>query len=136
MEYVKEQKAVQIILRIFIDDFEMLLRQRYNKDITLAIDNEKPLVNFYTEKYLKQKFKLKINNQVAEFKFLGKEYEDDIMLCYLEIENVEIINSIEVSNQVLFDVYPEQQNIVRIKINSINKSILLTKESDKGLLNL
>ena len=134
VEYVKEQKAVQITSRIFIDDFEKMLRERYDKDITLAIDDEKSTVNFYTKKYLKEKLKIMINEQEVEFKFLGKEYEDDIMISYLEIENIDIISSIKVANQVLFDVFPDQQNIVRFKINSKNKSFLLTKESDKGML--
>ncbi len=134
VEYVKEQKAVQITSRIFIDDFEKMLRERYDKDITLAIDDEKSTVNFYTKKYLKEKLKIMINEQEVEFKFLGKEYEDDIMISYLEIENIDEISSIKVANQVLFDVFPDQQNIVRFKINSKNKSFLLTKESDKGML--
>ena len=134
VEYVKEQKSVQIITRIFIDDFEKLLRERYDKDITLAIENEKTTVDYYTEKYLKDKFKININEQEVEFKFLGKEYEEDIMVNYLEIENVEDISSIHVVNRILFDVFPDQQNIVRFKINTKNKSFLLTKENDKGVL--
>ena len=134
IEFVKEQKSVQITSRIFIDDFETLLRQRYDKDITLAIENEKSTVNFYIEKYLKEKFKIKINGQEIAFKFLGKEYEDDIMISYLEIENIHEISLIQVTNRVLFDVFSDQQNIVRFKINSKNKSFLLTKENDKGML--
>lgn len=136
VEFVKEQKSVQIISRIFIDDFEKLLRERYDKEITLAIEDEKSTVNFYTEKYLKEKFKIKINEQDVEFTFLGKEYEDDIMVNYLEIENIENISSIHVKNRILFDVFPDQQNIVRFKIHSKNKSYLLTKENDKGMLKL
>ena len=135
VEFVEEKKSVQIISRIFIDDFEKMLRSRYDKDITLAIDDEKSTVNFYTEKYLKEKFKIKINEQEVTFKFLGKEYEDDIMVSYLEIENVENISSIQASSHVLFDVFPDQQNIVRFKIYSKNKSFLLTKDNDKGMLN-
>ncbi len=134
IEHVEEQKSVQIISRIFIDDFEKLLRERYDKDVTLAIEDEKSTVNFYTEKYLKEKLKIKINNQEVEFKFLGKEYEDDIMISYLEIKNIAKISSIKVTNHVLFDVFPDQQNIVRFKIYSKNKSFLLTKENDKGML--
>ncbi len=134
IEFVKEQKAVQITSRIFIDDFEKLLRERYDKDITLAIGNELSTVNFYTEKYLKEKFKIEINEQEVEFNFLGKEYEDDIMVSYLEIENIDSISSIQVISHILLDVFPDQQNIVRLKINSKNKSFLLTKENDKGML--
>ena len=134
VQYVESQKSVQIISRIFIDDFEKLLRERYDKDITLAIENEKPTVDYYIDKYIKDKFKIKINEQEVEIKFLGKEYEEDIMVNYLEIENVDEISKIHVVNRILFDVFPDQQNIVRFKVNSKNKSFLLTKENDKGML--
>lgn len=136
IEYVEDKQSLQIISRVFIDDFEKLLRERYNEKITLAVENEMEIADFYIQKYLNEKFKIEINSQLVDLNFLGKEYEDDIMLCYLEVESIQKISSIQVVNQVLFDVFPDQQNIVRIKINSTNKSILLNKENDKGLLNL
>lgn len=135
IEYVSEQKSVQIISRIFIDDFESLLRNRYDERLTLDLENEDDLVNYYTEKYLKEKLKITINGQSVEFNFIGKEYEEDIMLSYLEIVDVDDISSIQVTNRILFELFPEHKNIVRFKINSKNKSILLIKENDKGLLN-
>lgn len=134
IEYVKEKQSVQIISRYFIDDFEKLLRERYSSDITLKLENESETVNFYIEKYLKDKLQITINNQPAIYKFLGKEYEDDILLCYLEIKNVPEITSIEVENRALQDVFPDQQNIIKLKVNSKNKSFLLNKENPKGLL--
>ena len=136
IQYVEDKQSVKIISRVFIDDFEKLLRERYNENITLAIEDEMKIVDFYIQKYLNEKFKIEINGNKADINFIGKEYEDDIMLCYLEIENIKLISRIQVVNQVLFDVFPDQQNIVRIKINATNKSILLNKENDKGLLNL
>lgn len=136
IEFVEEKKSVQIISRVFIDDFERLLKERYDNNITLAIDNEKESVDFYINKYFEEKFKLKINDQPQAYKFLGKEYEEDIMLCYFEIENIDHIATIQVVNRVLFEIFPEQSNIIRLKINAIDKKILLTKENDKGLLNL
>jgi len=135
IEYVAEQKSVQIISRIFVDDFESLLRNRYDERLTLAIENEDDLVDYYTEKYLKEKLIITINSQILEFNFIGKEYEEDIMLSYLEIVGVDNISSIEVTNRILFELFQDQKNIVRFKINSKNKSILLIKENDKGLLN-
>jgi hypothetical protein len=135
IEYVKEKQAVQIISRIFIDDFEKLLRERYDSNITLAVKNESNKVNFYVEKYLAEKFQIKINGAKAQMNFIGKEYEADIVYCYLEIENVKNITSFEVTNQVLFDLFDEQKNIVRTNINDKNKSFILIKQNDKGLLN-
>ncbi len=135
IEFIREEKSVQIISRIFIDDFEAVLRERYDDGITLKVENEKEEVEYYIERYLNDKFTVIINGNAVAFNFIGKEYEDDIMQCYLEIQDIEQISSIGVENKLLFDLFPDQKNIVRFKINSINKSILLIKENYKGLLN-
>ena len=67
--------------------------------------------------------------------YLGKEYENDIMFCYLEMENIKDINAIEISNKILFDKFDDQKNIIRLKINNKNKSFVLTQDEQIGLLN-
>ncbi len=135
IDYIKEKKSVQITSRIFIDDFEKLLRERYDQSITLAKDQDEKQIDLYIEKYLKSKLKININNKPVNLVFIGKEYEDDIMNCYLEIENISEITSFEVVNEVLFDMFKEQKNIVRTFINSKHKSFVLIPEKDKGMLN-
>ena len=135
IDYIEEKGELQITSRIFIDDLEKLLRERYDKTITLAGDNEPKSANDYIGKYLSQKIKIVINGEEKTMKFLGKEYEDDITLCYLEISDIKSINSIEITNTVLFELFEEQQNIIRTKINSKRKSFILIQENDKGLLN-
>ena len=134
IEYVKEKQAIQIISRIFIDDFEKVLRERYDQSITLSDINEKEQINSYIGKYLTSKINIKINDIDSEIIFLGKEYENDVMICYLEIINIEHIKSLEITNTVLFDLYSKQQNIVRTNVNSNKKSFILLKGNDKGVL--
>lgn len=136
IEYVKEQQSLQIISQIFIDDFETLLRKRYDEQITLAIKDEAEMVDTYMNRYLSDKLKVTVNGEALNFKFIGKEYKDDITYCYLEIENVSNIESIVLTNQILFDVFLDQQNIVRLKIQDRNKSFLLVPENDSCVLNL
>ena len=136
IEYVKEERSVQIITRIFIDDFENVLRNRFYEGLTLDTEKENIETNDYIEKYLKDKLKITINHKEFSFNFLGKEYEDDMILCYLEIQNIDRISSIKVENKLLYEMFPDQKNMVRFKIHSVNKTILLIKENDKGVLNL
>lgn len=136
IEYVKEERSVQIITRIFIDDFENVLRNRFYEGLTLDTEKENIETNDYIEKYLKDKLKITINLKDFSFDFLGKEYEDDMILCYLEIQNIDRISSIKVENKLLYEMFPDQKNMVRFKIHSVNKTILLIKENDKGVLNL
>ncbi|WP_170233970.1 DUF6702 family protein [Bizionia myxarmorum] len=135
VEYVKEKETVQIISRIFIDDFERLIRTRYDETITLSKENESDKVNYYISKYLNEKIGVQINGKPVKLVFIGKEYENDLVYCYLEIKNVTSIKSFEIINQVLFDVFSDQKNIVRTDINGQNKSFMLVKRNDKGMLN-
>ena len=135
IEYVKEKKSVQIISRIFIEDLEDVIQLRYDEELIIEKENEVPEIDFFIEKYLKAKLIININGEEKLVNYLGKEFDNDIVICYLEIEGVDKIQSLEIQNQVLFDLYAEQQNIVRTKVNSENKSFILIKENDKGLLN-
>lgn len=135
VEYVKEKESVQIISRIFIDDFEKLLRERYDEKITLDVEDEISTVNMYIERYLKDKLQININDKFENFNFVGKEYDEDIIFCYLEIEGIKEIKRFEITNRILMDIFEEQENIIRTNINGKNKSLLLRKGNDKGVLN-
>ncbi|MBP0904474.1 DUF6702 family protein [Mariniflexile gromovii] len=134
IEFVQNKQSVQIITRIFIDDFEKLLRTRYDESITLGGENEPSNANLYIERYLNEKIKIKINNKEVNFTFVGKEYDLDLVKCYLEIEGVKKIESFEISNEVLFDLFSDQQNIIKTKINSKQKSVILITQNRSALL--
>ncbi|GGG41414.1 hypothetical protein GCM10010976_11290 [Bizionia arctica] len=135
IDYIKEKQSVQITTRIFLDDLEDVLQLRYDKNLILDPQSEAGDINFNLEKYLKTKLVIRINGEEKSLKYIGKEYDNDIVICYLEIEDVTEIKTFRIQNTVLFDLHEEQQNIVRTKINSKNKSFILTKSNDKGLLN-
>ncbi|TXE07160.1 peptidase E [Seonamhaeicola algicola] len=135
IEFVPEQQSVQIISRLFLDDFENVLKQRYDEKITLDEAFEIPNTNSFINKYLADKLQITINGKPATFQFIGKKYDLDVMKCYLEIKNVKTIESIQVSNKILFDMFPDQQNIIKTKINSKQKSFIQTVQNANALLN-
>ena len=135
IEFVKEQQSVQIISRIFIDDFESVLRKRYDKNITLDRGDDETQIDNYIKKYLLTKIEISINNQEVIPNFIGKKYDDGIMHCYLEIENIKSISTFQIKNKVLFDMFEDQKNVIRTNINNKNKTVVLTAQNDKGLLN-
>ena len=136
IEYIKEKKEIQIITRIFIDDFEKLLKTRYDNSIILSEDKDQQTINLYLERYLNEKLQITLNNQKVNFIIIGKEYDNDLLFVYLEIDNVKSLKSIEVSNKILFEMFEDQQNIVKIKANSQNKNYILTPQNYKALLKL
>ena len=138
MEYDQEDKAFQITTRIFIDDLETALNARYEVDAQLATDQEIDASDALISKYLNTKISFILNGQKKEFKFLGKEYKDDLVLCYLEITEVELadLKSIAIINDLLTEFFEEQQNVVHVKIGDTKKCFILVRENNKGMLNL
>lgn len=130
VEFVKDKNSVQIISRIFIDDLENALRKRYDQHLTFSTTNESKEVQEYLSRYLNEKISIKINGKKADFKFLGREYDNDIVFCYLEINDINGIKSFQISNKVLFDTFDDQQNIVKLKMNNENRSFILIDQDN------
>ena len=138
INYSEKDDALQITSRIFIDDMDALLKERYDISSKLATKNESPLAADYIEKYIRGKFVVSINGKVVPYNYLGKEYDNDVMICYIEIPKVNYknIKTIAVENDVLTDIYEEQQNVVHLKLKDKKKSFVLIKDNNKGMLNL
>jgi hypothetical protein len=134
INYKNEAKAVQIIINVFMDDIELALNKDYDIDLQLTTKRELENNDIYFEKYLKNKLNFKVDGKAKNFNYLGKEYDGDLVFFYLEIENINEVNSIGVSNQLLLEHFPEQQNLIKSKVGKKNKSVLLTKDESSTLL--
>jgi len=134
IEYRSKLQTVQITTNVFMNDIEMALNKAYNID--LRLDTKKELENndTYFKEYLHNKLHLKINGIPKDFNYIGKEYDGDLVYFYLEIEDIHYIKSIEVKNDILMTQFPQQQNLIKTKVDKKHKSILLNAENDKGLL--
>lgn len=126
VDYFKEKKAVQITARLFIDDLEKALHKKHNKHFYITTKDEVPDANSYIAKYLEEKLKIKINNKIQTIQFLSKEQEENIVICYFKINFKDNIKELDITNNVLSDVFSEQQNLVHLNINGNKKTILFT----------
>ncbi|WP_299488851.1 DUF6702 family protein [uncultured Allomuricauda sp.] len=138
MVYSEKDSAFQITSRIFIDDLEQVLEERYGIQAKLATDEESKIADEYIKKYFNTKFAITLDNKNVNYSFLGKQYDNDVVICYLELADVDLadVKSITVQNEILTDLFEEQQNIVHVKWKGQKKSFVLIRENNKGMLNL
>lgn len=138
VNYSEKDKALQVTSRLFIDDFGRVLFERYGIEAKLATANESKLSEEYIEKYLRTKLVVEINGENAPYTYIGKRYDNDVILCYIEVPDVELAltKTIQIENELLTDLFDEQQNIVHFRIGDIKKSFVLVKSDTKGMLNL
>lgn len=135
VEYVKERKSIQIISRIFVEDLEQVLQERYSSRVQLDPKKETDLDQSYLLNYISQKLKFKINEKEAQLIYIGKEYDIDILNIYFEIEDVDSLESIRIENKILIDLFPEQQNIIHFSNEKNKRNLILDKNHPTGLLN-
>ena len=138
VNYSQKDTAFQITSRVFIDDLEDVLSERYDIKAKLATAEEAKVASEYIEKYFKTKFVVEINGEKVDYNFLGKSYDNDVVICYLELPNIELseTKSIAIQNEILTDLFEEQQNIVHFKWKGQKKSFVLIRDNNKGMLNL
>lgn len=134
VEYNNKSETLQIMSRVFIDDLEDLLQTRYDKSLMLGEKLETPGASKHVEKYLENKFDIHVNGKSIEVNYLGMEYEDDMILLYLETPKIKSIQKITVRNAILTDLFDEQKNLVHVTYKGNTKSLILNKEKQDDLL--
>ncbi len=114
MNYEEDRNALEISLHLFADDIERALMQGGRRTLHLATEMEVDSANIYLERYLFEKFQVRANDQQLQWNFLGKEKTDDFMgmWCYFEISNLPTTDEIEIVNEILFELFSDQKNIL------------------------
>jgi hypothetical protein len=134
IKFKPEATSVQVIINVFMDDIELALNKDYNIDLQLTTKKELPNNDVYFEKYLRDKLQFTIDGTQKKFIYIGKEYENDLVYFYLEIENINQVKTIKINNKILIKHFPDQQNLVKTTIGKTNKSVLLNKDEPFGTL--
>jgi len=134
MDYAPEKKVIRMTARIFIDDFEATLNKKYNRKFYFGSSQEDKDATTFLKTYLSEKIAVKVNGKAKAITYLGRETEEDVLVCYYTIPAEGKIKSIWVRNIILTESYPEQQNIIHTNINSNKKSLMLTNDKKEGTL--
>ena len=110
-----------------------------SEDLFLCTKKEHPEANKYIQAYLSTVFKINVDGEEMEYAYLGKEMSEDLaaVWCYLEISNTDILSSFGIENKVLMETFPDQKNLVKVKLSKTTKEHYLFDTKDyKGEINL
>jgi hypothetical protein len=135
IEYNKNQKSLEVIINVFMDDIELAINKEYAIDLNLTTKDELKDADVYFHNYLTKNLTFTIDNDIVTYNYIGKEYEGDLVYFYLEIAVKENPKSLEVFNTILLTYFEQQQNIVKFKNDSKRQSKILSKNTNKALLN-
>jgi len=134
IEYNKNQKSLEVIINVFMDDIELAINKEYAIDLNLTTKDELKDADVYFHNYLTKNLTFTIDNDIVTYNYIGKEYEGDLVYFYLEIAVKENPTSLEVFNTILLTYFEQQQNVVKFKNGFKRQSKILTKNTNKALL--
>lgn len=134
LRFVPEKKELQITFTLFWDDWQRYLEDVKKLNPHLTYKDELPEATAILVDYLKQHFSINTDGKTRAYEFLGREYEVDVMHCYLLIKDVETFKSIALRNTFLTDYLPEQQNIMHLITPQGRKSVMTDVDNPNALL--
>lgn len=129
IDHNEKSKALQITMRIFIDDLELSIRKKVNDpELDLLEPGNGKTTDNLVKDYLTETVKLKVDKKAVKINYLGHEIEGPAMICYIEIENIKKFTTIEVTNRVILETHDDQSNLVNVNYKDKVKTIRLTND--------
>lgn len=126
IDYAAEKKMIQITSRIHIEDLDKALETKHKKKMSVGEEKQTAEDLLLLKEYLASNFSIKVNNQLKPLNFLSQEIDGDELVCYWNIKGISKINSLEVDNTVLIEVFSDQQNRINVTVAGVKKSFVLT----------
>lgn len=134
INYAPGKKMLQITSRVFIDDLNDALQKKYKAKTNLGDKNESTEEVALMKKYFLENCTIKVNGQSKPINFLSHEIENNVMICYFNVKDATKVKTMEIRNTALFDLFPDQQNIIQVNVLGKKQSLLLTNDSKSGVL--
>ncbi len=135
VNYNQQNQSLEISVKIFADDLLVALSEEGHEKLYIGEDKENEHTDEYIFNYLTDKIHFSVNENEVQANFVGKEMEKDVVWTYLEINDIAQLNDIEVSCNLLTDVFSDQSNIIQVNKNGKIKNLLLSKRDTSGRLN-
>jgi hypothetical protein len=128
IEFNPRSQQFEITCKLFTDDLELAIEQQNGKAMRLGTAEELPESGVWIEAYMKQHFRFSMDGMDAEWRWVGKEVENDLTYCYMELYRKPDFSALTLTNDLLVSQFPEQQNIVDLTMMGSTQTLVFFKD--------
>jgi hypothetical protein len=123
-----QSHKLEISARIFSDDLDASILDETGQNLRLGSGREHPKSDSLLMDYLLPRLNFKQGGSVVEYAFIGKEVEADVTWIYLESrKEISTSEPLTIRNGLLLELFPDQKNLVNVKVNKQTISRIHTK---------
>ena len=129
-----EVGQLTVKVKVFTDDLEDGILNATQRSVKLRSDEELTRHKSLIHRYISSHLSLVVNNTKKPLEMLRVENEGDATWSYFKTGLGEEIQTLEVHNNILTELFSTQANIVTVNISGDKRFFRLSKSDDKELL--
>ncbi len=134
INYDEEDKALEIMMRVFVDDLETAMRKRHQiPDLDITNPKGKTLDELVRE-YVTANVSIALDGKRQVLNYLGNERDGEAFVFYIEVAKVKKWKDVSITNQVLTEIFDDQSNLVHFTRRKTVRSLRLNKYNPSGVL--
>jgi hypothetical protein len=118
-------KTLEISCKMFTNDFEAALEKVTHARADLSDLKNKAATDKLIAAYVEKHLLLKVDGRTVALQFIGSEKQEDGTWSYFQVNNIPSVKKIDVSNNLLYDSFNQEINIMHASAGGVKKSTRL-----------
>ena len=120
-----KDKILEISCKVFTNDLEAVLEKLAKTRVDLSSEKDRVVNDRLIDEYIEKHLRLKVDGKPAGLHYIGSEKEADGTWCYFQVNDVPAVKRIDAVNDLLYDSFSQQINIMHVTVGSERKSTRL-----------
>ena len=120
-----KDKILEISCKMFTNDFEAVLEKMSGSRVDLSAASGKAASDKLIETYVERHLRLRVDGKAVALHFVGSEKENDGTWSYFQVNDVPAVKKVEAVDELLYDGFNQQINIMHVTVGGQRKSTRL-----------
>ncbi|MFD0765538.1 DUF6702 family protein [Mucilaginibacter lutimaris] len=118
-------QAVEVSCRMFYDDLEHALEKDNKIPLDIVKPKDKAQLNRFINEYIKKHLSIRADGKPLNLGYIGYEIQEDGAWAYFEVKGITSIKKIDIHDDLLNALHPEQINMLHVTVDGNRKSTKL-----------
>jgi hypothetical protein len=117
-----KDKTLEISCKLFLEDTEKALQKQLGVPVELSTPKDLKKAQQQVSDYVKKHLIIKIDGKPVNLEFIGYEVEGASLWSYYQVKDISSVHKIDISNNLLYEMYDSQIGIVHAQVGDNKKS--------------
>jgi hypothetical protein len=120
-----KDRVLEVSCKVFTNDLEAVLEKMSGSRVDLSSAATKAASDKLIDSYVQKHLRLKVDGKPVLLHFVGSEQENDGTWSYFQVNEVSSVKRIDAVDELLYDSFNQQINILHVTVGGQRKSFRL-----------